>query len=418
MSISDLEDRLHQSTTEDLIKHGNRVVFVCGWQQDSHPSIARRMLDSCFQLQQGTGVKTYFMTGNLKVSATGAEMRVHEAKRAGTVFLKFTDDFPTIEPQASGRFVFDYLDELTRTPFQFEADLIVVDETIGPARSLKALAQVLGIDQDDIGFAQSDNVRHMNHSTNRRGVFVAGGSRGILSEAEQLADADQVSLNVLGFLQDADADNLPKAVIQDGRCARCLTCFRICPHMAIDIGPRISVENAACRSCGLCVAACPAHAIEMEGVQISAEVKRRFEQPVAIDTPEKHPRIVVFGCSRSAGQAFASTHPTGPSLPEGVNFVELPCGGTIAGRHILAAFEAGAEGVMICTCHTDNCQSEVGNQVARKRTSLTRDLLTAAGLESDRLRIASIAANMGNELTSMIDAFVGDIGKLNLIPTH
>jgi coenzyme F420-reducing hydrogenase delta subunit len=103
----------------------------------------------------------------------------------------------------------------------------------------------------------------------------------------------------------------------------------------------------------------------------------------------------------------------GHALPVGVQFVEVPCGGTVAGGHILAGFEAGAAGVMLCTCHTGNCQSETGNQVARKRADSVRHLLTAAGLEQDRVRITSVAANMGNEFAFVINEFVNQIRVFN-----
>ena len=414
LSISSLEEKMRQASTDDLFENGARFVFLCGWQNDSHPTIAQRMLSCCLQLQSRSRAATYFMTGNLKVAANGAEALVQAAKRSGALFLKFTRDFPTIRTLADGRFEIDYRDELTRTPFQLTADWVVVDETVGPGRHLDALAHALATRQDNRGFAQSDNVHRMCNATNRRGIFVAGGSRDILSEDEQLADADQVTLKVIAFLQDLDADRLPKVEIVRGRCARCLTCYRLCPHVAIAIGPRVSVVTEACQSCGICVAGCPARAIEMEGFQIGAEIYRRLRKPDAKkEVPESIPKVMVFGCARSAGQARALSRLSGYTLPQGVQFIEVPCGGTISSGHLLEAFDAGADGVMLCTCHTDNCQSEIGNQVARRRADSARNLLKGAGVESDRLNITSVAANMGNEFTFMIHAFVDRINALN-----
>ncbi len=414
MSISTLEKKMRQASTQELFDHDARVVFLCGWQNDSHPAIAQRMLACCLDLQRQSRVATYFMTGNLKVAANGSEALVQEAKRAGTLFQKFTHDYPTIQTLAEGHFEIDYLDELTRTPFQLRADWMVVDETIGPGQHLDALAHRLAISQDDLGFAQSDNVHRMSNATNRRGVFVAGGSRGILSEDEQLADADQVTMNVLAFLQDLDVEPLPTVEIVRGRCVRCLTCHRLCPHKAIDIGQHMSVVAEACQSCGICVAGCPARAIEMDGVQIGADVYRRLRKPVvAEEFPAGPPQVMVFGCSRSAGQALALSHQTGHILPQGVSFIEIPCGGTISSRHLLAAFDAGADGVMLCTCHTDNCRSETGNQVARKRADSVRNLLEEAGVDGGRLNITSVAANMGNEFNLMINAFADRIKAPN-----
>jgi coenzyme F420-reducing hydrogenase delta subunit/heterodisulfide reductase subunit A-like polyferredoxin len=414
LSISALEEKLHQASTPARFDKDARIVFVCGWENDSHPAIAQRMLACCLHLQRQSPAATYFLTGNLKVAADGAETLVQQAKRAGTIFLKFTHQYPTIQTQAEDHFEIDYLDELTHTPFRFKADWLVVDESIGPGRHLDSLAHRLAINQDDLGFAQSDNVHRMSNATNRRGIFVAGGSRGILSEGEQLADADQVTLNVLAFLQDLDVEPLPEVEIVRGRCVRCLTCHRLCPHKAIEIGQRISVVTEACQSCGICVAGCPARAIEMEGVQIGADVYRRIRRPVvAEDAPAGPPQVMVFGCTRSAGQALRLSRQAGHVLPRGIQFVEVPCGGTISSRHLLAAFDAGADGVMLCTCHTDNCKSEIGNQVARKRAGSVRNLLKEAGVDGSRLDIASVAANMGNEFTFMINDFVDRIKALD-----
>jgi coenzyme F420-reducing hydrogenase delta subunit len=152
----------------------------------------------------------------------------------------------------------------------------------------------------------------------------------------------------------------------------------------------------------------------MQGVHIGRDVYQQIQKPALDDdAPKRIPQVVVFGCTRSAGQARALSRLTGHRLPKGVQFVELPCAGTISSHHLLGAFDAGADGVMLCTCHTDNCQSEIGNLVARKRADAARNLLLAAGVESDRLTLASVAANMGNELTFMIDAFADRIKALN-----
>ncbi len=414
MAISALEAQLDRQAADDPLAAGATIVFLCGWQTDSHPAVARRMLERCFQLQAQGGVRTVFTTGNLKVAPDGTEALVQAAKKAGTVFLKFSRDYPTIQPSEKGRFAIDYRDELTRETFQLAADRLIVDECVEPYRNLAALAGKLGIDRDGFGFAQSDNVRRLSNATNRHGIFVAGGSRGILSAAEQAADADQVSLRVVAFLEGRDADPQPAAVIGQGRCARCLTCHRACPHAAIEIGDHISVVPDACQRCGICVAACPARAIDMEGLPIDAEIRLPLQQPLdAGDRAEPPPRIVVFGCTRSAGRAHAVASQAGQELPTGVQFIEVPCGGAVAGRHLLDAFEAGADGVMLCTCHTDNCQAEIGNQVARRRAAATLDLLTAAGLEQDRLRVTSLAANMSSEWALMITAFTEAIRSLN-----
>jgi len=412
MAISDLEDRLRRSTPSALFETQSNIAFLAGWQNDSTPSVARRMLDACLCLQNQTGINAYFLTGNLKVAADGSEARVHQAKENGAVFLKFTNDYPAIGQPTDAPFTIDYRDELTRETYRLTADWIVVDETIGPDHDLKKLIKKLKIDGDGLGFAQADNVRRLSNLTNRRGIFVAGGSRDILSDSEKLADADQVSMRVLALLNQLDTEALPEVTIIQGRCARCLTCYRLCPHGAIDIGRHISVVNAACQSCGICVAGCPGRAIEMEGLHVDAQIQR-LTRPPASEPSHETPRIAVFGCARSAGRARELMRMAGLPLPAGVRFIEVPCGGSVAGRHLLGALETGADGVMLCTCHPGNCQAETGNQVARMRAQASQTLLAAAGVNAQRLKITSVAANMGLEFAYMVEAFIAEINSLN-----
>jgi coenzyme F420-reducing hydrogenase delta subunit/Pyruvate/2-oxoacid:ferredoxin oxidoreductase delta subunit len=414
MDLSALEEKMHDASANGLFKEGTRIAFLCGWQIDSHPAIAQRMLYHCLQLQSEPKLSTMFMTGNLKVAANGAESLYQQAKKAGAVFIKFTHTFPSIQIRSDGRFNIAYIDELTRTPFEITADWLVVDETIGPGRGLQTLIEKLDIEKDDQGFAQLDNVHRLSHGTNRRGIFVAGGARGILSREQRHADADQVTLKVLAFLNDADADPLPKVEIHRGRCAGCLTCFRLCPHNAIDIGRRISIVSYACRSCGICLAGCPARAIDMDGMQISTDLKQwRRRPPLISGSSEEIPMILVFGCGRSAGQAYQLTRMMGYGMPEGVRFIEVPCSGSISSRHLLAAFDAGADGVMLFTCHIDNCKSDKGNKLACKRADSALILLNEAGIENDRLDVSSLAANMANEFYMRVNEFVDRIRSLN-----
>ncbi|MGB2821258.1 MAG: FAD-dependent oxidoreductase, partial [Phycisphaerae bacterium] len=54
---------------------------------------------------------------------------------------------------------------------------------------------------------------------------------------------------------------LSGAVIDENKCASCLTCFRICPLEAVEIGEAMFANPARCQACGVCASVCPANAI-------------------------------------------------------------------------------------------------------------------------------------------------------------
>jgi coenzyme F420-reducing hydrogenase delta subunit/Pyruvate/2-oxoacid:ferredoxin oxidoreductase delta subunit len=265
---------------------------------------------------------------------------------------------------------------------------------------------VLGLELDQAGFAQCDNVRRMSNFTNRRGMFTAGSARAVMSDKEIQRDADQAALEISNFLLIGDQQELPRVQIVPGRCARCLTCHRLCPHHAIDIGPRISVVSQACQSCGICAAGCPARAIEVEGVHVKTDLER-LPRPTGIagGNEDFNPCLVLFCCSRSAGQAHKLATAMGSCLPSKTMVVEIPCGGTVSIRHLLAAFDAGADGVMLCTCHQDNCKSQQGSSHARKRAMAASETLTMAGMETERMLVIGMAANMGAEFIRTVEEF-------------
>ena len=124
------------------------------------------------------------------------------------------------------------------------------------------------------------------------------------------------------------------------------------------------------------------------------------------------PDIVAFCCRHCAYAAADLAGSMRLDYPMAVKVIELPCTGKLDVLYVLRAFEDGADGVMVCVCHTDNCLSQSGNRIARRRTAEVQKLLQTAGLERKRLCVAAVAANMGTELASRIDAFASEIGAL------
>lgn len=411
--ISTLENRLCEKPLERIFAPGGCVAFFNGWQEESHPVVTARILAACLALQKNKTAQTFFITGNLKVADDGLEALCQEAKTLGTVFVKCTGQFPELQVLTDGSIQIDYWDELTRGMHQLKVDAVVVDETVEADPMLAHLARALDVEVDPTGFAQGDNVRRWSNYTNRRGIFTAGSARCILSPAQKRRDADQAAMEILKFLYDGDKEDLPQVEIVRGRCARCLTCHRLCPHQAIDIGSHISVVAQACQSCGICAAGCPARAIEIQGVHFTQLRERISHLPESTKGAEAfEPRLVLFCCSRSAGQAHRLASDMGACLPSGTTVVDVPCGGAVSVKYLLGAFDAGADGVMLCTCHQDNCRSQQGSSHARKRVDAALDILNMAGMESERLQVFGLAANMGAEFVRAVEVFYDTIHAL------
>ncbi|OGP59039.1 MAG: hypothetical protein A2V65_12625 [Deltaproteobacteria bacterium RBG_13_49_15] len=125
----------------------------------------------------------------------------------------------------------------------------------------------------------------------------------------------------------------------------------------------------------------------------------------------------VFCCRRSAAPARELAVKLGLPLPKHLDIVEVPCAGGLSPEQLLSAFQEGADGVMVMTCHEGNCHSERGNILARQRVYQLTDLFQKMGFESRRLVFRTVASNMGPEFAAMVGSFsemIGEIGPSRL----
>ena len=151
------------------------------------------------KLQQEFNRQTYIFTGNLKVAGNGLEALYRQTKKAGTVYMKFTETMPDIQADENGNVTITYVDEIIRETFKLNPDVTVIDEALQPSAFARNLAHTLKIDTGPDGFIQSDNVHRATVLTNRKGVFVAGFSRNAQTAGERQADVGNAALSVLNL---------------------------------------------------------------------------------------------------------------------------------------------------------------------------------------------------------------------------
>jgi coenzyme F420-reducing hydrogenase delta subunit len=108
-------------------------------------------------------------------------------------------------------------------------------------------------------------------------------------------------------------------------------------------------------------------------------------------------------------------HSMGSKLPEGFTSFETPCAGSVSVEHILAAFQKGADGILILACHAGNCHSQHGNIYAQRRAELLKDILNDMGFERERLAVHTLASNMGKEFETVVTRFEKRISALGSI---
>ena len=96
--------------------------------------------------------------------------------------------------------------------------------------------------------------------------------------------------------------------------------------------------------------------------------------------------IVVFECAATPATGGASGGPTPPGqLPFATQKIRVPCSGKLQPEHLLKAFEAGADLVVVLTCRDGDCRYLEGRRRIERRVDYVRGLLDEIGLGGKRL---------------------------------
>lgn len=124
------------------------------------------------------------------------------------------------------------------------------------------------------------------------------------------------------------------------------------------------------------------------------------------------PNIVAFLCNWCG---YAGADLAGVSrfqYPTSIKIIRVMCSGRVDPVFILRAFENGADGVLVCGCHINDCHYLSGNLKAEKRVEKTKQLLKTIGLNPDRLRLEWVSAAEGAKFASVVKDFTDFLDKL------
>ena len=124
------------------------------------------------------------------------------------------------------------------------------------------------------------------------------------------------------------------------------------------------------------------------------------------------PRIVAFFCNWCTYTAADLAGTARMVYKPNVRVVRIMCSGRLDPQFVLAAFRAGADGVLIGGCHPGDCHYQAGNYKALRRFTLLKRLLKSMGIEEERARLEWIAASEGDKVQRVINEMTEAVRRL------
>ncbi|MDA8213608.1 MAG: FAD-dependent oxidoreductase [Clostridia bacterium] len=227
----------------------------------------------------GSGVSIFYT--NMKVGGDGLEALYGQARNLGINFFKISEnlELKLQNNQVTVSFQDPFIGNKLPGKYQVVSDYIVIPEEIVPVENIAELVEVLKVKLDAADFLGENNVHVGPQFTSREGIYVVDDIYATSCLAHIKQDAELVAGEIAGKLP-AEAFSVEgdQPQVDAAKCVVCLTCFRCCPHKAIEIlhdaekynnlyGSAARMNPLACRRCGVCVAECPGKAIQMPGYQ-------------------------------------------------------------------------------------------------------------------------------------------------------
>ncbi len=363
------------------------------WQDFSGPESkqsSRQLLLLATRAAKLKKTVTVFMEKMLVHGMDGQRL-YDEARKNGVKFLRINtpDDIQAADQSDIIQFTVKEV-SLKGMAVSVESQWLILPDRSVPDVYFDALADLVNEPLDREGGLQSPNIRHRLTGSFRKGVFYTGTGHDDVTPDDVQAELLNICARLWELKHPQDPAD-PGVVINEKKCAKCLTCLRVCPHSAIRInnGVKPAILPEACYACGLCVANCPALAIE----------KTDHSDDEMIAAIQKG-QCVVFACQRSAALAAKTVFENGTLGDQDCQVIEVPCACRISTGLVLKSLARGPEKVILAGCHEGNCQSHKGSSEAQ---DVARFVNSLPGIrENQSVFWTSAAANEGGQLLNII----------------
>ncbi len=399
ITLSDAEAALRgeKQISEDV----KTVVFLDRLDGASNPASSERQFNAILAFLD-RGIKCYALGCQMKVAGRNLEILYGRARDGGCVFFK--NDFLSLSFTQNRPFI-RFEDLILHEEKGLTADLVILAENFLPGPSLSELKEILGVETDRDGFMQADNVLRLPLQTNRRGVFVVGPSRSPVTRWDLNQEIPAAVSQVKELFAWAESFPYEEVISFDiDACARCLTCFRSCPHRAIHFTNRPNFLALACQQCGICTSLCPNEAIELRDME-KDRIKGLILAAAGRKGSDSAP-VVVFACEKSGARILKSI-PSEDALLRRIRWIQLPCGGTLRTQYLLDAIGSASEipeQVLVLACHEDNCRSGMGTIKAKGTVERVKSFLDSVGWNQTKVQFISTASNEAGRIRKLLTA--------------
>jgi heterodisulfide reductase subunit A len=209
----------------------------------------------------------------------------NEARKLGVLFFRYDlDGKPIVSRNSSGQLEVRVRDLNSGLNLSFSPEVLVLSAAMTPSADNEKVGTAFKVPITLEGFFLEAHMKLRPVDFASDGLFLCGACHSPKFIDESITQAQAAAAKAVGILSKKvmEISGVVSVVDQD-KCAACLTCLRTCPYdvPTINVEGVVEIETAMCHGCGICASECPAKAIQLmhyKDSQLIAKTKALFNE--------------------------------------------------------------------------------------------------------------------------------------------
>ncbi len=295
-------------------------------------------------------------------------------------------------------------DTLKGEQVEIETDMVVLSEAMEPSKGTIKVAETLNVGLTEDLFVKEKHPKIRPVTTDVEGIYVCGTAQGPKDITDSVSQANAAASKVSEIMNGGLEIEPTIAVVDNYKCDICGECVKACKYKAIYMhDERISVDPIACTGCGICISKCKNKAVEVMGQTDSQIFAMIFG--LLKDKKEGERRILAF-VDYIGYVAADNIGINRISYPESVRIIRIPSINRLMPKHVLFAFENGADGIFLGEYPDDIMYPDIQAKVQEIRSELLRN-----SIDPDRLLYYKVYAPYFRGLANKLTEFDKQVSK-------
>ncbi|WP_414469646.1 ferredoxin:CoB-CoM heterodisulfide reductase subunit HdrA [Methanobacterium sp. ACI-7] len=295
-------------------------------------------------------------------------------------------------------------DTLRGEQVEIETDMVVLSEAMEPSEGTLKVADTLNVGLTEDLFVKEKHSKIKPVATDIEGIYVCGTAQGPKDITDSVSQANAASSKVSELINGGLEIEPTIAEIDHSKCEMCGDCVSACKYKAIYMhDERISVDPIACTGCGICISKCKNEAVEVMG-QTDAQIYAMISGMLDDKTDDER-RILAF-VDYIGYVAADNIGINRISYPDSVRIIRVPSITRLMPKHIIYAFENGADGIFLAEYPDDIMYPAIEEKVHEIRSELLKN-----SIDPDRLMYYKVYAPYFRGLANKLTEFDRQVSK-------